>query len=427
MRRNAIRRFIADGWGVVLGATVSIITARTLGPAGRGVFSTIGFVSGFVAALSVLGLGEALIIAIGRRRTTAQEGIGTVVVAVLAVAGVLAIAMSIAAFLLASGEKHRVLIAILAAVPIPLGALTTVLSYGLNSKERFAAPTAVIVITPSVICVLMVILLLGLRLEIVGAFAALVGASAVALAVVGITSRRAGLTTISFDRALLRDLLPNSLRLVASSSVTMLTAQLDLLFVFLLAGKAPAGRYSIALTASALSGTAANALAYACFPQLAYSDRERWKVLSDRVMQLTMVSALLSAAAIAVVAPFLIPLAYGARFSGAVVPTLILLVGALFSSVHWVLARIVSARGLPQIPLKAYTVSLITMCSADFVLIPPLGASGAGIAVVASGAVGVYVMVRSMRATDTELAGLSLRLRPQSFRELTRLRAPVAD
>jgi len=77
LARNSLARFAADAAGLVLGMACGIITARWLGPAGKGLLSAIIFLSGFCIQLALIGLGESAIVAIGQKKATAQEALAT--------------------------------------------------------------------------------------------------------------------------------------------------------------------------------------------------------------------------------------------------------------------------------------------------------------------------------------------------------------
>jgi O-antigen/teichoic acid export membrane protein len=110
------------------------------------------------------------------------------------------------------------------------------------------------------------------------------------------------------------------------------------------------------------------------------------------------------------VAPFLIPLAYGARFSGAIVPLLLLLPGVVAISPTRALASYFAGIGRPSEPLVAEAIGLIATIALDVILIPSHGASGAGAAssaayIVFSGYL-TYRFMRVSRSTWGDLFAL---------------------
>ena len=75
-------RFASDGSGVLLGLISTIVTARVLGPAGRGTLAALTFVTLLVAQCSTLGLGDAAVVRIGQAKATVQEALSSSLVAV---------------------------------------------------------------------------------------------------------------------------------------------------------------------------------------------------------------------------------------------------------------------------------------------------------------------------------------------------------
>ena len=294
MGRNATRKLVADWVGLAAGLATSLITARVLGPDGRGVFATVGFVAGFAGSVAVMGLGESLIIGIGQARTTVRHGLASILSAVAVLSAIFAAATWLLAFLLVDGSD-AVAIASLASLLVPISAVTTVLSYGHNARHEFGIPILATVVVAVSIALGIAVVLLATDLGLPGAFLALVVGSGVGLGMLVVSAQARDLLHWSLDLRLLRELLPNGVRLAASGTVSSLTARLDLLLVFLLASEAAAGQYSIALTVSGLAGSAAVAITYATFPRLAYSDQERWGALSDRVVQATLATSVVGA------------------------------------------------------------------------------------------------------------------------------------
>jgi O-antigen/teichoic acid export membrane protein len=179
--------------------------------------------------------------------------------------------------------------------------------------------------------------------------------------------------------------------------LVQLTARLDLVLVYRLSTPADAGDYSIALTIGSLVGAVPLALSYAAFPRLAAVNETEARSLTAQVFRMGVTSAVLAGCALAIAAPFAIPLVFGEAYRGAIGPTLLLIPAGVLWSGQWLLCRAAAARGTPGPLLTSFAVSFAVMVALDFVLIGPLEAVGAGIASAVASGVGLMIAVDHYR------------------------------
>ncbi|MDD5544024.1 MAG: flippase [Acidobacteriia bacterium] len=99
-----------------------------------------------------------------------------------------------------------------------------------------------------------------------------------------------------------------------------------------------------------------------------------------RSSSLAFFATLVVSIALAVVAPWAIPLVYGAKFQGSVTPLLLLLPGATIFCYTNVQACYLTGIGKPQINTAVSGISLIATVGLDLWLIPRIGVNGAAIA-----------------------------------------------
>jgi O-antigen/teichoic acid export membrane protein len=82
----------------------------------------------------------------------------------------------------------------------------------------------------------------------------------------------------------------------------------------------------------------------------------------------------------AVTAPWVIPLAYGGEFRGAVVPAQIIVAGLLLDGVAGVVTGFLYGVGRPGLNSWAMGAGLVLTVALDLLLIPPFGVTGAAVA-----------------------------------------------
>src|SRR4051794_31752472 len=170
LRRNSMARMASDVSALAIGMGAAVITARWLGPADKGIFLTLTFVTAIGALLATLGLGDAAIVELNQRRTPFQDVLGASLAALLI--GCLA-AVLIAAALLALQfadiwDQVAWPVAVSVAGMVPAAA-STVLSGVLNASERVVLTSAVALLTGVVSTGLLVLLVVVLHAGLLGA------------------------------------------------------------------------------------------------------------------------------------------------------------------------------------------------------------------------------------------------------------------
>ena len=424
LKRTSSFRLVSDGLVMAAGMTVSILTARLLGPAGKGSFAALLFVSGLAAQLVSFGLGDAAVILLGKRRWSLQETLSNT----LAISGVAALIAS-AAFLVAARlllpalweADQRVVLVMMLLVPASL--FQQVFAQVLNSQERVVATSVLIALSSITTAVGVWVLVDLLSAGIEGAaWAVLLPSLASALATL-VLLRRTPLSLIPrWDSKYLRHALRYGPIIQMSSLMVLLTGRADLIVVYRLMDDAAAGRYSVALTIGALVGTAAVATSYAAFPRLAHLPETEAIALALRISRVSLAAATVTALVLTPIAWFGIPLVFGGDFSTAVPPTLILLGSGLISTPHWVISRAAAARGEPLVLFLSFAATVALMILLDFVFIPALGLNGASTAAVIAGLGGLVVCLRLFKKrVDPTLAFSEAFPRGPDFAELFQL------
>ncbi len=397
LSRGSAARFIADASGLVFGIVSGVITARGLGPAGKGLFSSLTLIAGIVLWVCSLGLGDAAIVLVGQRKATIQQALSVTITASLALS-VLGMALlwgaSIVAFSSDWDEVRDA--AILACFVLPVLVVSNDLGFLLSAQERVIAHSAVGA-TTAVMTSLGLILFVGLiPLSIAGGVLANgVGAGA-GLVLAAWLLRRSGLSfRPRFDRKYLIAAVSYGFSVAVSYVVTIMFLRLDLLLTYVLAGSGPAGHYSVALALSALVGLLPLAISGATFPRLARVDEADANELTAQACRYGLAAALSAALLLLAAVPIALPLLFGRAFTPAIGPTLVLLPGSVLWSTQWLLSRAAAARGRTALLLRSFMLGLAVMCGMDYLLIPRLGITGAALSAVAGPAAGLLLCLFS--------------------------------
>jgi O-antigen/teichoic acid export membrane protein len=423
LARSSSVKLLADGASLVFGMIAAVLTARWLGPSGKGLLASLFFLAGLIMQLCSIGIGDAAIVFVGHRRVDLQRAAGvTVAVAIgmgLVGAGLLLGAARIAFRADWPAVRAAVLVA---SVGMPVTLLAYVLTFLLSAQERIAASSAVLATTSGLTTVGIGIFVGVAQWSVKGGvIGSLFGGVAGLVLAIALLARSGLSLRPGWDSAYARLAVRYGLTIEASYLVTVLFMRVDLLLTYALAGSAPAGRYSVALTVSGLAGLAPTAIAYAAFPRLANLDESEAAELTARLSRLSLAAAGVSTVALLVVAPLLIPLLFGRAFRSAAGPTLILLPGSILWSGQWLVCRAAAARGRPGLLLRSFGLGLAVMCTGDFILIPRIGINGGAISALIGPMAGLALaLVSYARAPWWPMSVWTLFPRPGDLAELWR-------
>ncbi len=400
--RNSAARFLADSAGLAFGMVSGIITARWLGPSGKGLFSSLSFLAAMVMQICSLGLGDAAIVLVGQRRATMQHALAVTVFAVICSAAVgMAILWSGAMVAFGSDWDLVRSATVVASAGLPVSLLVYVLGFILAAQERIVASSVVLGVTSGVTAAAMALLVAVLSLELPGAVLATVLGPAAGLVLAAVLLRRAGLSLRPrAGWAYLRPALRYGVTVEASYLVTVMFLRVDVLVVYSLAGANAAGQYSVALTVAALVGLLPIAISHATFPRMANVEVDEANELTVRAFRFALVAAVAGGLLLAAATPLLVPLLFGAAFRPAVAPAMLLIPGSIIWSSQWVLCRAAAARGRPGLLLRSFGLGLVVMGVIDWALVPHLGLVGAALGSAAGPAAGLLLCFRAYRGSS---------------------------
>lgn len=390
---NSVARSLSDGAGFVFGLLAGVVTARWLGPAGKGLFSSLTFVAGLVMQACSVGLGDAAAVMVGQRRATVQRALSSTFAAGIAAAAVgVFLLWGFAAVAFQDDWAEARTAVLLACLGLPISLSGYLLTFVVTAQERIVASSAAMATTSGVTTLALLVFTAVLELSVTGAVLSTVVGAASGLAFAALALRRSGLSLRpQWNWEYLRSALPFGLSVEASYLVTVMFLRVDLLLVYSLAGQAPAGQYSVALTVGGLVALVPIAISSASFPRLARLDDTEANELTAQVFRFGMAAAIVGAAGLAVATPIVVPLLFGSEFTPAVVPSLILAGGGLLWSGEWLLCRAWAARGRPGLLVWSFGLTLVTMCGVDYLLIPSFGIAGAALGSVIAPVVGLVV------------------------------------
>ncbi|MBN2248706.1 MAG: oligosaccharide flippase family protein [Coriobacteriia bacterium] len=423
--RNSVLSFVPQAVLVVTSLLTSIVTARLLGPEGRGLLSVALLVTVMLAWIADMGLGSALTFFSGKKRIPESGAMMYVIYATLGPAAVVLGAALLAWPWLSGGVLGGVpfptFVAALCALPAMLFVnlwIRLEMVYGrYRSTMLYQSAQAVAALAGTWFVLLAMD---GGPHEVVVVTAVVYTASALLMAadsarVHGFSKRVAG--------PRLREVLSYSVRSYLGGLVYYTALRVDSFILNASAGNAAVGQYSMAVTLAEKLWLVDSSISQATMPQVVGRDRDSSAAIVAASSRMVVLILGVLAVTLWVAAPFLIGLLYGSDYLPAVLPLRILLPGVvLFGSSRILSQYYMGQLGRPGVSSAVSVGMAVVGVALYMTLIPAYGFVGAAIASSATYSLGfVANAVLFCRATGTPYH----RIIVPTSEEVSRIRAAV--
>lgn len=380
-----------------------ILTARVLGPEGKGNYAFAMLVPHLAVNVSMLGLTTALVFFVARDRRQAGSALGTSLAVVLAVAGTCTGALLLLARSLNSGNSPTALLSV-TAWAIPALAGYGLCRHALLGLERMSGVYVLNALDKAILLALLLAATLAGRGALANfcllySISAGVGfALALALTLPALGGR------LRVSRSYAGSSLRYGLRSHLGWLAEILNYRLDMLIVQLLGGAVTLGFYSVAVSIAETLWLIPNCVSVVLLPHLV-ARGAKGSVSTPLVCRALLLMSLLGGVGLAVLGLPLVVGLYGQAFEPAFAPLALLLPGVALYSIVRPLGADFAARGKPGLASAAAGVSLLLTVVLDVSLIPAFGAEGAAAASTLAYAARAVLMVYLY----TRLAGVPAR------------------
>jgi O-antigen/teichoic acid export membrane protein len=382
--------FAKMGFGVVIG----IITARTLGPENRGIFSLVSTFPASLTTLAKFGQAQATIYFIRREKediarvasTAVLFGLGT---GALLVMGVLLLREQILSTVL-RGVPLWALVAVCPLIPILL--MESYLYGVLQATDRFRIYNARLLGESVIALVLMATVLIGLGLGLPGALGVSVGLNTVMLLWVFWTIQRDTPLRFSLDRPLLRRMLRYGMKSHMQIIASHFNFKAGVYLCSYYLTPADVAFYAIGAKFAEQMMSIPQSLGLAMFPRLAGMPQDRVHAMTAAACRQTLAIAVLAAIVLTVAGRFAIVTAYGQEYEPAAVPLVWISWGIVMMSMYVLLSRDFTARDRQVINVIAAYIALGGNIALGALLIPRMGIQGAAIGTTCSYSVAALLL-----------------------------------
>lgn len=381
---------------LALGFGTGVITARLLGPQGRGELAAIAMWPQFLAYALTLGLPSSLLYSLKKSPEMSRELLSASLVVAVALglmatfAGVVFIPAWLSDY---SGDVVR--LARWAMIFAPLSLLTVVLLAALQARNEFL-PANIARLSPPALSLLF--------LAALAASASLTPArAAFAILFAGVPSclwmleRSWRLTSprLSGTAAAAKLLTTYGIRSYGVDLVNTMAGQIDRIFVVGLLDPKLMGLYVVAVSFSQTINVVPSAVASVLFARQAGRPAENVLVLTGRAVRASIALTMLVAGAIAFLGPVVLGSVYGREYLPALPAFRLLLAEAVLHGAIWVLAQAHMALGRPGLVTTLHAIAIAVRFALLYLLVPRYAILGASLALLASSAVHLAIVLAS--------------------------------
>ncbi len=394
----------------LLGALITIITARVLGPAGKGTLTLLVMIPVLAVALLHLGIGQATVFYGARASHAMLVATSTAMISVI---GLLAIFLALPVVL---GLRHLVFRGIpggwliFMCVLIPVVLLYDLFTALFQALYRINRRNIMIFAYPAFNLLFFLLLVFQWKMGVKGGMIAWALAFILTVIMgVGLLVSVIAPAQLRIDPVLGRGLLGYGVRTYWGSLLNMLNTRFDFFLIGLFLSPADLGLFSVAIYVAELLWKLPESICIVLQPRVTQLSEEEASQFTPRILRLLLPPLLLIALVIAVFSAPIVRILFGAPFSSSGPALLILLPGFLANAVCKVLSSDMLARGHPLKYSATSALAFAAMLLFDIWLIPRLGIRGAALAsTIAYFLAAVAMIVFYLQATGIPLRSLFL-------------------
>lgn len=371
---------VVQGLTLGFGILTGILTARMLGPVGRGEYAAIIIWPTAIVGMLAIGMNQAIAFHLGQRTLTVSEvatattAIGLVQSALSIAVGLLVVPHALAKY--SASVQHLGIVFVLFTPALIFSGFPANLFQGLQDLLRF---NLIRVLAPFTYCAG----LLGLYVAHRGDLNSVIGwqvAGYVAALALGLAMVWSLLKPgLQWNKTAIPHLIHFGFRTQATNLANYFNQRIDQLILSLFVPPEQLGFYAVAVTLSIAVTVFPQAAGIVAFSRGSSQQREDARATIGSSFRASLLWLLVSCSALYLFAPFLIRHVFGGAFDGSIVACRILIPGALMIGLNQVLYNGASALGRPGLPSFAEGVSMAVTAVGLYLLVPRFGYIGAAI------------------------------------------------
>jgi O-antigen/teichoic acid export membrane protein len=382
--RQVATTFLSQALTLVLSLATSSISARWLGPTGRGQLALALLIPTMLSLFLGFGTTAANVYLIGSRQvpvavlcansimfSLAGTLLGCVIVVLLLTCGLLPV--------IVPGLPLGFMLLGILLLPVQLLALN--FSSILQGLRLITTLNVLRVLQSALIVPFLFAFVVWLKIGVVGAIlASLLGNAIIMVGTAWRARAEGGAPGLKWDPQAIRPTLNYGLKAYIGNLLQFFNYRLDSFIVNAFLGPAGVGIYGVSVSLAELLWQLPNSVCYVIFPKAAATHRDAMNRFTPKVFWGVLGISFVGALVMVLFGRLAIRLIFSNSFQGAYVPLLVLLPGVLLLGAGKVLANDIAGRGYPLYNSIVAGFTLVITIVLDVTLIPKMGIVGAALA-----------------------------------------------
>lgn len=370
---------------LALQAGTGILTARALGPAGRGELAAMILWPLLVASITTLGVPSSLIYYLRNRPQERQQLMGTGFVMALILGSLAAVAAALVLpWWLRQYSPSVIHMAQWFLITVPICSVTLAGRAVLEASDEFSASNLIQILTPFATLVALLAFLGTHRLTSFTAALSYIAASIPTFWYMMARVRRVGLAGLHWSASVVKVILSYGVRSYGVDLLGTLVLYVDQALVVTLLSAGAMGSYVVVLSLSRMLNVFQNSVVMVLFPKAAGRSREGVIELTGRSARISGAVTAVCGVAICIAGPLVLRILYGREYVAAAGALRILVAEAILSGATFVLAQAFMALGRPGVVTMLQGLGLSLSIPMMLWLIPKYGIYGAAISLLVS-------------------------------------------
>jgi O-antigen/teichoic acid export membrane protein len=383
--KNILITFLTEILVFVLGSFVFIIIARTLGPAGQGMYSLIVLIPGIMLVFGSFGIESANVYFIGSKKYEVEDVVANSLVLSIFFGSILTIVFS-GILLLSSFQRFIYLnninyIYLWAAIStIPFSLLLSFFKNIILGTEDIKTYNKTTILERIFQLILIIVFLLILKKGIFGAIISYVLTIIIATFFATFFVKKISKLRFSLNKNLLKDSFVYGGKAYIANALSFLNYRSDMILIAFFLTPAAVGLFSVAVGISEKLFMLTGPLATVLFPRISSIESVEANDFTPKIVRHTFFIIVICSLLLFFFANPLIKIVLGSDFLPSVLPLMILLPGIIAFGIGGVLAADLAGRGKPQFAAYSSLTCLIVNFFLNIIFIPKWGISGAAFA-----------------------------------------------
>lgn len=378
--KDFLRVGLSNGLVLFFSISVSVITARYLGPENNGIIAALLVYPSLFMAVGSLGIRQSTTYFLGKKIFT-EDTIKKAITQIWFISSILSIVICFLLMYYLSNSSKNPLWIVLALIAIPFSLFNTYNSGIFLGKNQISSFNKINWIPPFIIFMLTVILIIGFNWGISGYLIALIVGPLFMFFILLFKNDFIGSFSFKIDWSVIKPMLSLGLVYALSLLIISLNYRLDIIILDKLSTPFEMGVYSKGVNLVEILLQVPLVLSTIIFARSAVSKNDYlFSIKVTQLLRLSLILVLIASVFLFLFSNSIVNLLLGSEFIESSKVLKILLPGVISLILFKVLNMDLAGKGKPWVSMKAMLPALIINIICNIILIPKYGAAGASFA-----------------------------------------------